>query len=191
MAALDQQSASVGVDAVFAASLNLYIKENAIVRTHNLPYPGEVQKTSVPQEVEKSALTQPLSKDERRRRNDAKAAPVLELLASRYPHLFTPGDFKPLRVGIFYDLNRDRKLGHLAVTVEPLRLALAQWSNEVGYLKAIAEGGQRYDLDGKATGEVTEEHRKRAAGMLKKAVRRLASRSENVVPNDVAADQKN
>lgn len=48
-----------------------------------------------------------------------------------------------------------------------LRIALRMHTASTKYLKAVERGGERFDLDGKAAGEVTEEQRLHAATTLK------------------------
>ena len=48
-----------------------------------------------------------------------------------------------------------------------LRIALRMHTASTQYLKAVERGGERFDLDGKAAGEVTGEQRLHAATTLK------------------------
>lgn len=48
-----------------------------------------------------------------------------------------------------------------------LRIALRMHTASTKYLKAVERGGERFDLDGKSAGEVTEEQRLHAATTLK------------------------
>ena len=48
-----------------------------------------------------------------------------------------------------------------------LRIALRMHTASTKYLKAVERGGERFDLEGKASGEVTEEQRQHAAATLK------------------------
>ena len=48
-----------------------------------------------------------------------------------------------------------------------LRIALRMHTASTKYLKAVERGGERFDLDGKASGEVTDEQRQHAATTLK------------------------
>lgn len=48
-----------------------------------------------------------------------------------------------------------------------LRIALRMHTASTKYLKAVERGGERFDLDGKAAGEVTGEQRLHAATTLK------------------------
>lgn len=48
-----------------------------------------------------------------------------------------------------------------------LRIALRMHTASTKYLKSVDRGGERFDLDGKVAGEVTEEQRQHAATTLK------------------------
>lgn len=48
-----------------------------------------------------------------------------------------------------------------------LRIALRTHTASTKYLKSVDRGGERFDLDGKPAGEVTDEQRQHAAAMLK------------------------
>lgn len=48
-----------------------------------------------------------------------------------------------------------------------LRIALRMHTASTKYLKSVDRGGERFDLDGKVAGEVTEEQRQHAAMTLK------------------------
>ena len=48
-----------------------------------------------------------------------------------------------------------------------LRIALRTHTASTKYLKSVDRGGERFDLDGKPAGEVSDEQRQHAAAMLK------------------------
>ena len=48
-----------------------------------------------------------------------------------------------------------------------LRIALRMYTASTKYLKAVERGTERFDLDGKPAGEVTQEQREHAATLLK------------------------
>lgn len=57
-----------------------------------------------------------------------------------------------------------------------LRLALRMHTASTRYLKALQAAGERFDLDGKAAGEVTAEQREVAATTLRERFRKQAER---------------
>jgi ProP effector len=76
----------------------------------------------------------------------------------------------PLAIGV------DKQLVARLPGVEKkaLRIALALHTNSTRYLKVMEKALQRFDLDGNAAGEVTEEHRTRASEVLKERFKKNA-----------------
>jgi len=102
--------------------------------------------------------------------------PVLEQLATLYPHLFG-AVFRPLKRGIFEDLLQ----GHPEVFQrETLKEALSFHTRSTRYLTAVAAGLPRHDLQGKPVEAMAPEHVHHA---LLEVFRRRAARSgEDVRP---------
>lgn len=92
---------------------------------------------------------------------DTKAAPqkpkvhpnraAYELLHETYPELFDLQAAKPLKIGIHVSLAEDGKLSKTKI-----RRALNFYVQQLSYIRAVAQGGKRYDLNGEA-GEVSAE----------------------------------
>ena len=81
-------------------------------------------------------------------------SPVLEQLASLYPHLFGE-TFLPLKRGIFQDL----QTAHPDVFErDALKSALAFHTRSTRYLTVVASGQQRHDLLGQAVEPMAPEH---------------------------------
>jgi ProP effector len=59
-----------------------------------------------------------------------------------------------------------------------LRMALKGYTASTKYLKAIANGKQRFDLDGNPAGEVTTEQRQQALETIKDRFRKAAERKK-------------
>lgn len=72
-------------------------------------------------------------------------------------------DYSPLSIGI------DKQLAARMPDIDrkSLRIALGMHTNSVRYLKSFEKATRRHDLDGKATDEVTDAHRRRAAEILR------------------------
>lgn len=62
------------------------------------------------------------------------------------------------------------------IDVAQLRLAMKAHTASFCYLKAVATGKQRVDLDGNPVEELTDEHREVAAVALRDRIRRAAER---------------
>ena len=96
-------------------------------------------------------------KREKRRVQEESINAVGRELFSRWPQVFggPPHTLKPLKHGLEADLAE-----HLPeVTPVVIKQALARWKKRraVAYLRAVAAGGKRYDLQGEICGEVTAE----------------------------------
>ena len=82
----------------------------------------------------------------------ARIAAVIELLCERFPQAFSRHTPRPLKVGVYADV-----LAALGDAVQPrdLQSALRAYTSNARYLRALAAGACRVDLDGKPTGTVT------------------------------------
>ena len=94
-----------------------------------------------------------------------------EQLKQRFPALFT-GPAKPLKLRIQADI-QERAPG--VFTKKALSAFLRRHTGSTSYLVAMTRSPTRFDLDGQAAGEITEEHRRVAAEEL---ARRRALRQE-------------
>lgn len=97
------------------------------------------------------------------------AAALLATLAATYP-VFR--ECQPLAIGIHKALRQ--RMPEVADT--QLRLALRRHVTSTKYLKAVANGTQRYDLDGQPAGEIAPAHREDALASLKERFRKSAER---------------
>ncbi len=97
--------------------------------------------------------------------------PVLETLISTFP-VFRDG--QPLSIGI----HKAIKLHLPDLGETSLRMTLKGYTASTKYLKAIANGKQRFDLDGNPAGEVTAEQRQQALETIKERFRKAAERKK-------------
>lgn len=82
------------------------------------------------------------------------------------------GECLPLAIGIHKAIKqRQPEIGEGA-----LRMALKQHTGSTKYLKAIANGTQRFDLDGNPAGEITGEQKQQALDTIKERFRKVAER---------------
>lgn len=61
---------------------------------------------------------------------------------------------------------------------QELRDALRTHTNSTRYLKALAQGDRRFDLDGKPSGTVTPEHQQQAKDILRERFKKMAERKK-------------
>lgn len=83
-------------------------------------------------------------------------------LAELFPALFK-GQPKPLKLRIQVDI-QERAPG--VFSKQALSAFFRRYTGATSYLIAVSKGAQRFDLDGQAAGELTEEHRQVAADEL-------------------------
>jgi ProP effector len=63
---------------------------------------------------------------------------------------------------------------HPDIGRKALRIALGIHTNSTPYLKTMERATARFDLQGNASGEVTDEHRERAKTMLRERYKKIA-----------------
>jgi ProP effector len=105
---------------------------------------------------------------------------IIELLYQRYPVM---KQFKPLMIGVHKEL--EKALPQFGAN--HVHRSIAAHCRKVRYLKAVARGGKRFDLNGKPVGDVTLEEKTAAA----KFVQNIEDRKKPataVVAEEVAAD---
>lgn len=118
-------------------------------------------KINVPTETKNRTGSTPRSQLKHSRGN-----PLLASLQAIYPVL---NETRPLALGIHKAIHEKQpELGR-----EELRLAMRTHTASTRYLKELATGTQRYDLDGNVAGEVTEEQRQIAATTLRERFKKL------------------
>lgn len=81
-------------------------------------------------------------------------------------------DCLPLAIGI----DKQLLLRQPELNRKTMRIALGLHTNSLRYLKSMEKATRRFDLDGNAGEEVTEEHRAHAAEVLKERFRKDAER---------------
>ncbi|WP_434996814.1 ProQ/FINO family protein [Pectobacterium brasiliense] len=90
----------------------------------------------------------------------------LERLVSLWPDAFNLENPRPLAIGIDKALAADIERRQLS-GAGSLRFSLGLYIHRSAYVKALAAGGQRYDLNGKPQGEVTAEQQERTRAQRK------------------------
>jgi ProP effector len=118
-------------------------------------------------------------------------------LAELFPALFVapgaPGPFKPIKLRVHADI-LERAPGVFSKRV--LGIFFSRYTTSNGYLKAlVAEGAQRFDLDGQPAGTIADEHRAAAVEELARrhaiaAERRAAQRKAMPTPDAAPSDQR-
>ena len=96
---------------------------------------------------------------------DLAPAECASRLAERFPSVFAPGTAVPLKLRIQADIQA-RAPG--VFTRKSLSAFLHRHTTSNAYLKALAKGTQRFDLDGLPAGDLAQEHRDAAAAELER-----------------------
>lgn len=126
-------------------------------------------RSSTAQEPVSSTPTAARSGSRKPRRGAApRRHPLLEQLAAWHPAVFGPVA-RPLKRGIFHDLMRL----HPELSAPELKAALALHTRSTRYLRAVASGAPRLDLDGSFAEPTAPEHQIHA---LLECVRRATGR---------------
>lgn len=99
-------------------------------------------------------------------------------LAAHWPALFSLDECKPVKIGVADDLLADARARGLDITEGQIRFGLCSHTHRALYLKALAAGGPRFDLNGHPCGEVTPEQQQNAADKLEE----MKMRAQTVTP---------
>ena len=143
------------------------------------PIPDEPS-TQPPPVREPQTLGPPASGPSAKPDSPRSVQPTLEKLFELYPHLFG-SEFLPLKRGIFQELLAKHPQNFERAT---LKAALGVHTRSTRYLKSVAAGKQRYDLQGLAVEPVAAEHV--GLAILELFRRRQAHSSEDLRPKALA-----
>ncbi|EBS4549034.1 prop effector [Salmonella enterica subsp. enterica serovar Newport] len=95
-----------------------------------------------------------------------------------WPKLFDISNPKPLKLNIMQDMEEDIQTRGLDIGLGSVRVALNTYTSHAKYIRCVAAGGMRYDLNGEPCEEVTETAIKHATERFKELERKLkASRN--------------
>ncbi|EKK3318923.1 ProQ/FinO family protein [Salmonella enterica] len=100
-----------------------------------------------------------------------------------WPKLLDIHNPKPLKINIMQDMIKDVQTRGLDMGTGSVRVALNTYTGHARYVRCVAAGGARYDLNGEPCGEVTEAAVKHATESLK-ALERKYRVNRNRVIND-------
>ena len=83
---------------------------------------------------------------------------AVQWLLTTYPECFNQEYTKPLKLKIEEDIFKDLSPDH-KVTKMKIRQAIAYYTRNTHYLKAVMEGMHRFDLKGQEVEEITPQHK--------------------------------
>jgi ProP effector len=114
---------------------------------------------------------------------------LIGVLAERFPAAFAvnPGYRQPLKLGIHVDI-----LAQLSDTIAPrdLSVALRIYVSNVKYLKALAAGAERVDINGMSAGTVTADEAAHARQQLALQRGKQARRKEAQAKDKTESEAK-
>lgn len=90
-----------------------------------------------------------------------------------WPKLFDINNPKPLKLNIMPDMAKDIQARGLDMGIGSVRVALNAYTSHAKYIRCVAAGGMRYDLNGEPCGEVTETAIRHATERFKDLERKL------------------
>lgn len=94
--------------------------------------------------------------DKAKKAKEIKAA--VQWLLTTYSECFNQKNPKPLKLKIEEDIFKDITPDH-KVTKMKIRQAIAYYTRNIHYLKAVIEGTHRFDLKGQEVEEITPQHK--------------------------------
>ena len=98
---------------------------------------------------------------------------IIAFLAEKFPKCFTvEGEAKPLKIGIFKEL-AEQVADDNVVSRTQLRQALRRYTSSWRYLKCVAKGGHRINLEGEPGEALEENHITHAAQALQESKARF------------------
>ncbi len=80
----------------------------------------------------------------------------VQKITTFWPKLFDINNPKPLKLNIIPDMVKDIHARGLEMGIGSVRVALNAYTSHAKYIRCVAAGGMRYDLNGEPCGEVTE-----------------------------------
>lgn len=105
-------------------------------------------------------------------KNKKKAVKILE---ERWPKLFNFDSPKPLMIGVSADI--------FAITDEKehvqIKKSIQAYAGRLKYVRCLAKGGARYNLEGKISGEVSKEAQLVASHDLRKNAEKVKTKAKN------------
>ncbi|EJZ7015421.1 ProQ/FinO family protein [Salmonella enterica] len=97
----------------------------------------------------------------------------VQRIAAFWLNLFDINNPKPLKLNIMQDMAEDIQARGLDMGLGSVRSALNTYTSHARYIRCVAAGGMRYDLNGEPCGEVTETAIKHATERFKALERKF------------------
>lgn len=97
----------------------------------------------------------------------------VQKITAFWPKLFDINNPKPLKLNIMQDMVKDIQARGIEMGTGAVRVALGAYTGHARYIRCVAAGGMRYDLNGEPCGEVTETAAKNAAARFEDLERKF------------------
>jgi len=102
---------------------------------------------------------------------------AVQWLLTTYPECFNQEYTKPLKLKIEEDIFKDLSPDH-KVTKMKIRQAIAYYTANIHYLKAVMEGTLRFDLKGQEVEEITPQHKAYAQERFEKTLQAIRGKKQ-------------
>lgn len=113
---------------------------------------------------------------------NSKKKKMVKILEERWPKLFDFDSPKPLMIGISTNI--------FSITDEAehaqIKKSITAYTGRLKYIRCLAKGGSRYNVDGDISGEVSKEAQLVAINDIKKNTEKVKNKAKNI-----ALDKKN
>jgi len=103
---------------------------------------------------------------------------AVQWLLTTYPECFNPKNPKPLKLKIEDDIFKDLSPDH-KVTKMKIRQAIAYYTKNTHYLKAVMEGTHRFDFKGQEVEEITPQHKAYAQEKFEKTLQAIEAKKQH------------
>ena len=103
---------------------------------------------------------------------------AVQWLLTTYPECFNQEYTKPLKLKIEEDVFKDLSPDH-KVTKMKIRQAIAYYTANIHYLKAVMEGIHRFDLKGQEVEEITPQHKAYAQEKFEKTLQAIRAKNQH------------
>ncbi|HFE7522330.1 TPA: ProQ/FINO family protein [Salmonella enterica subsp. enterica serovar Newport] len=113
----------------------------------------------------------------------------VQKITAFWPKLFDINNPKPLKLNIMQDMAKDIQARGLDMGIGSVRVALNAYTSHAKYIRCVAAGGMRYDLNGEPCGEVTETAIRHATERFKDLERKFRA-GRNRAGNGSADDKQ-
>ena len=162
-------------------------ERSKLTLTKPLSLAKEAQIHQMVKDIKKSSIQEkpkPTPKEQKKMEHQAKVKKSEEIkaavqwLLTTYPECFNQEYTNPLKLKIEEDIFKDLSPDH-KVTKMKIRQAIAYYTKNTHYLKAVMEGTHRFDLKGQEVEEITPQHKAYAQEKFEKILQAIRGKKQH------------